>query len=112
ILAAVSHLPHALAFALVGQIAARSDADECFELAGSGFRDFTRLASSDPEMWRDVCLANRDALRSDLAAYRDELGRVDALLAAADGDALLQLFGHARAARNGWLESQSSGDEV
>jgi prephenate dehydrogenase len=112
ILAAVSHLPHALAFALVAHVAARPDADACFELAGSGFRDLTRLASSDPEMWRDVCLANRDALRSDLAAYRDELGRVDALIAAADGDALLQFFGRARAARDGWLERQSSGDEV
>jgi prephenate dehydrogenase len=112
IFAAVSHLPHALAFALVADLAARPDADECFEYAGSGFRDFTRLAGSPPEMWRDVCLANRDALRSNLAAYRDQLGRVDALLAAADGDALLRLFERARAARDGWLERQSSGDEV
>jgi prephenate dehydrogenase len=112
IFAAVSHLPHALAFALVAELAARPDADECFTFAGSGLRDFTRLASSQAEMWRDVCLANRAALRSDLRAYRDALGRVDALLAAADGEALLRLFERARSARAGWLERTRGGDEV
>ncbi len=112
IFAAVSHLPHALAFALVAELAARPDADECFAFAGSGLRDFTRLASSEPELWRDVCLANREALRSDLAAYRAGLGRVEALLAAADGPALLQLFERARSARAGWLERAAGGDEV
>jgi len=112
IFAAVSHLPHALAFALVAELAARPDAEECFAFAGSGLRDFTRLASSQPEMWRDVCLANRDALRRDLAAYRDELDRVDALLAASDGGALLRLFESARSARDRWLERASGGDEV
>jgi prephenate dehydrogenase len=112
IFAAVSHLPHALAFALVAELAARPDAEACFAFAGSGLRDFTRLASSQPEMWRDVCLANRAALRSDLAAYRDGLGRVDALLAAADGEALLRLFEQARSARAGWLERAHGGDEV
>ena len=68
IFAAVSHLPHALAFALVAELAARPDGDECFGLAGSGLRDFTRLAGGQAEMWRDVCLANRDALRGELAA--------------------------------------------
>lgn len=112
IFSAVSHLPHALAFALAATLAARPDADECFAAAGSGLRDFTRLASSDPEMWRDVCLANREALRHDLAAYEAELRHVDALLAAADGDALLRLFERARAARNGWLERERGGDEI
>jgi prephenate dehydrogenase len=112
IFAAVSHLPHALAFALVAELAARPDADACFAFAGSGLRDFTRLASSQPEMWRDVCLANHLALRRALAAYRDELGRVDALLAAADGEALLRLFERARSARARWLERAVGGDEV
>jgi prephenate dehydrogenase len=112
IFAAVSHLPHALAFALVAELAARPDADECFAFAGSGLRDFTRLASSQPEMWRDVCLANRDALRRELSAYRDGLGRIDALLAAADGAGLLQLFERARNARAGWLARAAGGDEV
>src|SRR5208282_3563473 len=112
IFAAVSHLPHALVFALMAELAARPDADECLGLAGSGLRDFTRLASGPPEMWRDVCLANRDALRGELDAYRRALGRVDALLAAADGDALLRLFERARSARADWLESTRGGDEV
>src|SRR5205807_3033307 len=58
ILSAVSHLPHALAFALIADLAARPDVDECFDLAGTGLRDFTRLASSHPDTWRDICLAN------------------------------------------------------
>lgn len=112
IFSAVSHLPHALAFALAGWLAARPDAEQCLAFAGSGLRDFTRLASSHPELWRDVCLANRDALRADLAAYRVELGSLEALLEAADGDGLLHLFERARAARNGWLERERGGDEV
>jgi prephenate dehydrogenase len=112
IFSAVSHLPHVLAFALVAEVAGRPDADECFAFAGSGFRDFTRLASGNSGMWRDVCLANRDALRRDLSSYREELDRVESLLAAADGDGLLRLFERARAIRNGWLERQSGGEEV
>jgi prephenate dehydrogenase len=112
ILAAVSHLPHMLAFALVAGLAARSDAEECFEFAGTGLRDFTRLASGHAGMWRDVCLANRAALQRELAAYRQQLAGLDALLAAADGETLLGLFERARAARKSWLERQSGGDEV
>ena len=103
IFAAVSHLPHALAFALVAQLAARADAADYFRYAATGFRDFTRLASSDPEMWRDVCLGNATALRRELSAYRAELDRLDALLVAADGDGLVALFERARDARNAWL---------
>jgi prephenate dehydrogenase len=103
IFAAVSHLPHALAFALVAELAGRADATEYFRYAASGFRDFTRLASSDPEMWRDICLANAAALRGELSAYRAELDRLDRLLASADGAGLAAMFGRARAARNGWL---------
>jgi prephenate dehydrogenase len=112
IFAAVSHLPHALVFALMDELAARRDANECFGLAGSGLRDFSRLASGQPEMWRDVCLANREALRGELDAYRQALGRVDALLAASDGAALLRLFERARNARADWLERTRGGDEV
>jgi prephenate dehydrogenase len=108
VFAAVSHLPHALAFALVAQLAGRADAADYFRYAAGGFRDFTRLASSDPEMWRDICLANAAALRRELSAYAAELGRFDALLAAADGAGLAALFGRARTARNAWL---AAGDE-
>jgi len=112
ILSAVSHLPHALAFALIADLAARADADACFDLAGTGLRDFTRLASSHPDMWRDICLANRDALRRDLAAYRARLEAIDGLLEARDGAALLALFARAHTARAAWIERQSGGDEV
>jgi prephenate dehydrogenase len=103
IFAAVSHLPHALAFALVAQLAARADAGDYFRNASTGFRDFTRLASGDPEMWRDICLGNATALRRELSAHRSELDRLDALLAAADGDGLGALFERARDARDAWL---------
>lgn len=112
ILSAVSHLPHVLAFALTAELAARTDAAELFDLAGSGLRDVTRLASSHAGMWRDVCLANRDALRRDVARYRQELDRIDALLERRDGEALLALFAQARAARDAWIARASGGDEA
>ncbi len=70
IFAAVSHLPHLLAFALVDLLAARPDAAEVFRYAASGFRDFTRIAAGSPEMWRDIALANRGALLAEIDAYR------------------------------------------
>ena len=110
--AAVSHLPHALAFALVSELAARPDANEYFRYAASGFRDFTRLASSDPEMWRDICLANREAVRRELAAYRTELERIDRLLAAGDGETLSALFAAAREARRAWLAAHRGNEDA
>lgn len=102
IFAAVSHLPHLLAFALVDAFAARSDAEDLFRFAASGFRDFTRIAASSPEMWRDISLANRDALLTELAAFRVQLDRVAAMVAAGDGAALAAVFERARAARRAW----------
>jgi prephenate dehydrogenase len=99
VLSSVSHLPHLLAYALVAQIAAAPDAARRFGLAGSGFRDFTRIAASSPEMWRDIALANRAALLDDLDAYRGNLDTLRASLAAGDADALLALFAGASAAR-------------
>lgn len=102
VLSAVSHLPHLLAYALVAQIADASDAELKFALAGGGFRDFTRIAASSPEMWRDIAIANRDALLADLDAYR---GRLDALrtwIAAGDRDAIEGMFVKASAARSEW----------
>ena len=110
--AAVSHLPHVLAFALVSELASRPDADEYFRYAASGFRDFTRLAASDPEMWRDICLANGEAVRRELNAYRAELERIDRLLAAADGGAMNALFVSAREARRAWLAAHRGSEEV
>jgi len=92
VFAAVSHLPHLLAFALVAQIARGDEAERKLAKAGAGFRDFTRIAASSPRMWRDVCLANRDALGAELHAYRDLLGQLQAALDAGDGDALETVF--------------------
>jgi prephenate dehydrogenase len=102
ILAAVSHLPHLLAYTFMAELAGRADSAELLDHAGTGFRDFTRLASSHPSMWRDVCLANRAALRRELAIYRDELERIESLITQGDGDALQALFDRARAARETW----------
>ena len=102
IFAAVSHLPHVLAFALVADLAARPDAATYFEHAASGFRDFTRIAGGSPEMWRDIALANRPALLAELDAYRDTLTRARALLAASDGAGLAALFTQASTARRDW----------
>jgi len=107
VLAAVSHLPHVLAYALVHDIARRPNAEQLFAYAAGGFRDFTRIASSHPEMWRDICLANRDRLAAELERYQAQLGEIERLLAAGDGAALERLFAEARAARNRWLKSSS-----
>lgn len=105
IFAAVSHMPHVLAFALVDDIAQREDARQLLSLAGSGFRDLTRIASSHPEMWRDICLANRDYVVQELDALQAALSHVRVLLQEGDGAALEALFAHARGARNAWLSS-------
>jgi prephenate dehydrogenase len=105
IFAAVSHLPHLLAFALVDEFASRPEAAQLFQFAGGGFRDFTRIASSHPEMWRDICLANRDALLDELDRYQAELSRLRELLKAADGAGLEAVFARARSARDTWLET-------
>lgn len=102
-LGAVSHLPHVLAFALVDMVARHDDAERLFSLAAGGFRDFTRIASSSPEMWRDICIANRDALCELVEGYRRELAEVLNLLDRADAAALEALFVRARDARDAWL---------
>lgn len=103
-LSAVSHLPHVLSYALVHELAERADAAQLFALAAGGFRDFTRIAGSSPEMWRDICISNRELILEDLARYREEVDRIEALLRAGDGAALEQLFAAAREARNRLLE--------
>ncbi len=102
VLSSVSHLPHLLAYALVDQIADAPDAELKFSLAGGGFRDFTRIAASSPEMWRDVALANRDALLRDLDEYRTRLDALRGYVAAGDGEAMRALFAKASAARTAW----------
>ncbi|MBT9611872.1 MAG: prephenate dehydrogenase/arogenate dehydrogenase family protein [Burkholderiales bacterium] len=104
VFAAVSHLPHLLAFGLVDYIAAQPNAEALFGFAASGFRDFTRIAGSSPEMWRDICLANRDALLQQLAGYEAELARIKQLIERGDSAALAQLFVAARDARQKHLK--------
>ena len=106
VFAAVSHLPHLLAFALVDDIASRPNAEQLFSFAASGFRDFTRIAGSNPEMWRDISLANKTALLAELTAYQAELVQLKKLLEAEDGAGLQALFERASTARNDWAKRQ------
>lgn len=106
VFAAVSHLPHLLAFALVDDIASRPNAEQLFSFAASGFRDFTRIAGSHPEMWRDISLANRTALLSELTAYQTELAQLKQLLETQDSAGLQALFERASTARNDWAKRQ------
>jgi len=106
IFAAVSHLPHLAAFALVDDLAQRADGDTFFRFAASGFRDFTRIAGSSPEMWRDIALANRGALVAELDAYLASLQTLRSDVSADDAEALLAIFSRARAAREHWLKTQ------
>ncbi len=78
--------------------------NDSLRFAGSGFRDFTRIAGSSPEMWRDICLGNREALIGQIDAYQRELAEVREMLGRGDGEALEQLFADAREARRQWLK--------
>lgn len=106
VFAAVSHLPHLLAFALVDDIASRPNAAQLFGFAASGFRDFTRIAGSSPEMWRDISLANKHALLNELTAYEAELLTLKTLLQNDDAKGLQALFERASVARNAWANGK------
>lgn len=102
VFAAVSHLPHLLSFALVSEIAARPDAAELLGYAAGGFRDFTRIAASSPEMWRDIALQNREALLAELDRYGAQLAVFRELVARSDAAGLERLMTEARTARHAW----------
>ena len=104
VFAAVSHLPHLLAFGLVHDLAGRANAEQLFSYAASGFRDFTRVAGSHPEMWRDICIANRQSLLAELDAYLTELAYLRALLSEGNGPALERVFDAASRARTTWAD--------
>ena len=108
IFAAVSHLPHLLAFALVDDIASRPNAEELFSFAASGFRDFTRIAGSHPEMWRDISLANKTALLGEITAFENELSQLKQLLKNEDAAGLQALFERASLARNNWANGKKT----
>ena len=106
VFAAVSHLPHLLAYALVHEFAGRGNSAQLFGYAAGGFRDFTRIASSHPEMWRDICVANREPLLAELDRFADKLRALRPLLERGDGAALEKMFAEARAARERWLSGE------
>jgi prephenate dehydrogenase len=102
--ALVSHLPHLISFAAVGNIAGYPDAANLFQHTGGGFRDLTRIAGSSPEMWRDICIANRDPVLAALDGYLADLEAVRGMVEASDGNALAATFAAARNARAKWIK--------
>ena len=104
VLAATSHLPHMLAYGLVDTLARMQNNDEIFRYAAGGFRDFTRIASSSPPMWRDICVANRQALGEMLQSFSLEMADLAEAIRRGDGDHLLEIFERAKAARDGYVD--------
>ena len=104
LLALVSHLPHLLAYTLVDCLAAQPEHEELFDCAAGGFADFTRIASSSPRMWHDVCMANRDRILAALDLFRSRLDAMDAALQANDGDTLLNALTRAKRARDNHVD--------
>jgi prephenate dehydrogenase len=109
IFAAVSHLPHVLAFALVNAMALREDAADTFAYAGAGFRDFTRIAASSAEMWRDICMTNRDNLVQQIDAFAQELWKMREGIRRGNAALVEESFATARASRKRLLPKRGSG---
>jgi len=108
VLAATSHLPHVLAFVLTEMLGRKDEQQEIFQYAAGGFRDFTRIASSDPRMWRDICLANAREIVPLIEQYREALGTTAERMRLGDADGLLQLFSAARSARQRFIDQLES----
>jgi prephenate dehydrogenase len=104
VLAATSHLPHLLAFTLVDTLARLEEHDDIFRFAAGGFRDFTRIASSNPQMWHDICLNNRDALLKMVQRFSTELGTLARAIEGGDSEAILATFQRAKSARDAYCE--------
>ena len=100
--AAVSHLPHLIAFALMNGITGQHNGKEFLSLAGPGFRDFSRIAASDPKMWRDVLLANRQELLEQSRLFKQALESMEAMIGKGDGETLEESIDHASRARANW----------
>lgn len=104
VLAATSHLPHVLAYGLVDTLDRLEDHTEIFKYAAGGFRDFSRIASSNPVMWRDICLSNAAALKPVLDDYINRLGELAVCIEQADGEQLLDIFSTAKTARDSYID--------
>ncbi|MES2954983.1 MAG: prephenate dehydrogenase/arogenate dehydrogenase family protein [Pseudomonadota bacterium] len=100
--AAVSHLPHLIAFALINSISGQAQGKDYLSLAGPGFRDFTRIAASDPKMWRDILIANKEELLEQSKIFQNTLQDLEKLISAADGDALEDRIDKASHTRANW----------
>ena len=100
VLAATSHLPHILAYATVDSLARLHEHSEIFQYAAGGFRDFTRSAGSDPVMWRDICLANREAILEMVVHFQEDLTALTEAIQARDGERLVEIFTRAKQARD------------
>jgi prephenate dehydrogenase len=111
VLAATSHLPHMLAFGLVDALARMRENDEIFRYAAGGFRDFTRIASSDPVMWRDICIANREPLWAMLGRFGEEMKDLAETIRRGDAARLLEIFARAKAARDRYVDGSASDTE-
>lgn len=112
ILASTSHLPHVLAYVLVSTLLSQPDVDSLFEFAAGGFRDFSRIASSDPTMWHDILLANKHAVIAAIDRFDTELQATRRLIEQSDSAALFKLLNDAKAARDTRVVSQRSADAV
>ena len=110
VLGATSHLPHLLAFSLVNTLTTLDEKQEIFENAAGGFRDFTRIASSDPYMWQDICLANKDALLEHLDHFTKDLNKLRTALEQSDADSLRQIFVRAKQSRDDFVERKHQQD--
>lgn len=107
VLAATSHLPHVLAYALVDCLAGMPERDEIFQFAAGGFADFSRIASSNPRMWHDICFSNREALLKVLSDFDSHLAGISAAIEKGDSDALLAVFARAKQARDEFAVARS-----
>ncbi len=105
VLAATSHLPHILAFALVGMLGRKDEQREIFKYAAGGFKDFSRIASSDPTMWQDICLANKQEIIPLILQFQAELNKIEQLLANDNAEQLFETFTYARNARQRFLDT-------
>ena len=109
VLAATSHLPHMLAYTLVDMLGRMEERVEMFRYAAGGFRDFTRIASSDPQMWHDICIANRDALLGAMEHFQADLGVAIEAIRDGDGKSIKALFERAKALRDRYARESNTG---
>ncbi len=106
VLAATSHLPHMLAYALVDCLARMEEREEIFKYAAGGFADFTRIASSSPEMWHDICISNRESLLETMTIFSEHMERIRIAIEAGDSEALLKIFQCAKTARDNFASKK------